>query len=362
MVKPLRSEDPRPRDIQFKDFGVLDDGSQSKGAFFSSIAANIALALLAVVLGSVVKHVVAPDKAKDVTFADVKPLPKPKPPPPPKLPPPPKIKEPEPVIPKIKLPEPPVEVKMPEVKMVPVPVKLPAAPPRKVSPPPAPKVVRISPPMAASVPNHDAHPSPVRVGGLSNPLKPLTGPTVSRVNFGNAGSPGMPSSNTGSGNPTRVSIAGSGSPYGSNMNGHDNAARPVRGFGDGVPGGTGKTRNGSVSPVAIAGSFGNPPAQHTASTVADRIVASPPTVVYKPKPAYTEQAKAARIEGSVLLRIRVLASGQVEVVGVERGLGYGLDESAESAMRETRFKPAVDAQGRPIDWTGVVRVSFVMAG
>ncbi len=33
MVKPLRSDDPNPPSVQFKDFGLLNDGAQSKGAF-----------------------------------------------------------------------------------------------------------------------------------------------------------------------------------------------------------------------------------------------------------------------------------------------------------------------------------------
>ena len=56
MAKPLRSDDPTPQSMQFAHFGVLNDGSQSKGSLFTSIALNIAArALCAVVIGAAAK-------------------------------------------------------------------------------------------------------------------------------------------------------------------------------------------------------------------------------------------------------------------------------------------------------------------
>ena len=42
-------------------------------------------------------------------------------------------------------------------------------------------------------------------------------------------------------------------------------------------------------------------------------------------------------------------------------LGHGLDQSAERAIQGTRFAPALDASGHPVDWEGVVRVNFQLA-
>jgi TonB family protein len=86
-----------------------------------------------------------------------------------------------------------------------------------------------------------------------------------------------------------------------------------------------------------------------------------PQVIYKPKPEYTPQATAAKVEGVVSVRIRVAANGAVTVLGVTNGLGYGLDQSAVRAVQATRFRPAVDANGHPTDWEGVVNISFQMA-
>ena len=61
------------------------------------------------------------------------------------------------------------------------------------------------------------------------------------------------------------------------------------------------------------------------------------------------------------MKIHVAASGAVRVIAVTSGLGYGLDQAAMTAVQGTRFKPAIDSQGNPIDWDGVVNISFQLA-
>jgi TonB family protein len=256
-------------------------------------------------------------------------------------------------------------VKVPEIKPVEVPTPKPVvmapAPPKKVTPPPAPVKVNLGTAMAASVPNHDANPTAVRLGQSTNPLKPLTGPAVSPVNMGGAGMPGMNASNTGNG-PHAVAVnMGSGSPNGS-MNGRDNAARPVEGVKLGVPGGTGpmNSKNYSNAPVNVQLQTQMQP-QAVKPQVQQQTLASAPKVTYKPTPVYTEEAKAMHLEGNVSLRIRVTASGAVQVLGVVHGLGHGLDQSAIQATEATRFRPALDQSGHAIDWEGVVLVNFQMS-
>src|SRR4051812_44011414 len=103
MAKPLRSDNPTPQNIQFKHFGVLNDGKQSKGAFGTAVVLNIMIAALLILIGSAVKTVVNVNKTKEIAFEPIKEPPPPpvKPPPPPKLPPPPPPKHMKP--PKIKL-------------------------------------------------------------------------------------------------------------------------------------------------------------------------------------------------------------------------------------------------------------------
>jgi len=67
---------------------------------------------------------------------------------------------------------------------------------------------------------------------------------------------------------------------------------------------------------------------------------SKPIPIYKPEPAYSEEARKAKYQGAVELWIVVDASGTVSDVRVVRSLGMGLDEKAVEAVRTWKFKPA----------------------
>ncbi len=82
-----------------------------------------------------------------------------------------------------------------------------------------------------------------------------------------------------------------------------------------------------------------------------------PVPVYKPEPPYSEEARRAKYQGTVVLRIVVDASGQVTDVYVIRPLGMGLDEKAIEAVRTWKFKPAL-RKGVPVPVRVVVEVSF----
>jgi hypothetical protein len=106
MPKPLRSDDPNPQPVQFTHFGVLNDGTRSKGATISAIIINCTIAALVLILGMIIKtNPIVAKRITELTLPPepkVQPAPKPPPPPPPpkvKMPPPPKIET-----PKIKLP------------------------------------------------------------------------------------------------------------------------------------------------------------------------------------------------------------------------------------------------------------------
>jgi TonB family protein len=359
MPKPLQSQDPNPKDMRFSTFGVLETGKRSPVSAITAIVVNVSLAALILYVGMLVKaNPVVTKKITELTLPEqpVKeppPPPKPPPPPPPKLPPPPKIESP-------KVPPPPEKV--PEIKPIEVPVPKPVitqpAPPKAVTPPPAPKVVNLARATPASVPNHDMHPSAVRLGAADNPLKPTTGPSVAPVNFGNAGMSGMPKSNTGSGaNATAVNL-GSGSPGSHNMEGHDNKPYTVAGLANGMLGSNGPRNSQNIQNVALNTTH---EVQRVNPLAAPAKTAKLPIVTYKPDPAYTADAKAMHLQGNVSLRIRVSANGAVQVLGVVQGLGHGLDESAIEAAKATRFRPAVDASGNPVDWEGVVLVKFQLS-
>ena len=84
---------------------------------------------------------------------------------------------------------------------------------------------------------------------------------------------------------------------------------------------------------------------------------SAPVPIYKPEPAYSEEARKAKYGGNVVLWIIVDAQGNVRSVRVTKPLGMGLDEEAEKTVRTWKFKPAL-RQGVAVPVQVLVEVSF----
>ncbi len=61
----------------------------------------------------------------------------------------------------------------------------------------------------------------------------------------------------------------------------------------------------------------------------------------RPEPQYTEEARAERVEGMVVLRAVFSASGEVRHIRVISGLPYCLNWSAIEAARQIKFTPAM---------------------
>ncbi len=121
---------------------------------------------------------------------------------------------------------------------------------------------------------------------------------------------------------------------------------------------------GAPRPTASVGSgFGDisvaapVPSGHKSAMVPQLV---PVEIISKPRPVYTGEALRLRIEGEVLLEVLFRATGEIDIIGVRRGLGHGLDESAIAAAREIRFRPAQTDAG-PIDSPAVVHIVFQLA-
>lgn len=86
-----------------------------------------------------------------------------------------------------------------------------------------------------------------------------------------------------------------------------------------------------------------------------------PTLVRDVKPSYTAEAIAARIQGTVLLSVVVLADGTVGEVIVLRSLDtiYGLDAQAVSAARQWLFNPGTK-DGVPVAVRVTIEMSFLL--
>jgi TonB family protein len=136
------------------------------------------------------------------------------------------------------------------------------------------------------------------------------------------------------------------------------------GFGSGIASpsnGDGRSSGrGSIQSAGFANQATSPvPATRRTQTEAgpDR---APVEITFKPNPVYTEEARALKLEGEVLLEVLFQANGQLHVNRVVRGLGHGLDEAAVAAATRMRFKPAFD-HGQPVDSTAIVHVLFQLA-
>jgi protein TonB len=84
---------------------------------------------------------------------------------------------------------------------------------------------------------------------------------------------------------------------------------------------------------------------------------SAPVAIYKIEPEYSEEARKAKFQGTVVLSIVVDETGMPRNFKVVRPLGLGLDEKAIEAVQKWRFRPAMK-DGRAVAVRATVEVSF----
>lgn len=82
-----------------------------------------------------------------------------------------------------------------------------------------------------------------------------------------------------------------------------------------------------------------------------------PTLLNRPMPLYTSEARAQRLQGTVELAVLISEKGDVSSVLVFSRLGYGLDEEAVKAARRIKFTPATK-DGKPVPYWSRVIVEF----
>jgi len=102
------------------------------------------------------------------------------------------------------------------------------------------------------------------------------------------------------------------------------------------------------------------PAATAAQPVRAERIDVPVEILAKPNPSYTDEARALKLEGEVVLEVEFCAKGTIKVLRVVKGLGHGLDESASRAAEAIRFKPA-QSSGRPVDFRSTVHIVFRLA-
>jgi TonB family protein len=84
---------------------------------------------------------------------------------------------------------------------------------------------------------------------------------------------------------------------------------------------------------------------------------TPPLLLSKIEPVYSDEALAAKVDGTVMLYIEVGPDGAARNIRVLHGLGYGLDEKAIEAVRQWRFR-AGTRNGEPVTVAATIEVNF----
>lgn len=120
---------------------------------------------------------------------------------------------------------------------------------------------------------------------------------------------------------------------------------------------------GMPQPLPTSGGFGfggampqvatpNPPGVYSVGNGVSR-----PEVIAKVDPEYSEEARAAKYSGSVMLSVVINPDGKAENIQIVKPLGMGLDEKAIEAVEKWRFKPGMN-NGVPVNVRAQIEVNF----
>jgi TonB family protein len=256
--------------------------------------------------------------------------------------------------------------------IVPHEIRAPKPQPQEIEPP---KVAMNNFAPAVLKPTSGARPVLIHTGEFAgSSVTPTVNAPIEKVQTGGFGDPNglKPSANSKPNGKLIASAAGSfDMPVGPGQGNGSGGAKGIKGtvasadFGSGVAtAGQGDGRRSGRGNAGVQSSgFGSQQiAQNTPHI--QRVDNGPPTtsveITYKPNPAYTDEARNLKLEGEVLLEVEFLASGQLHVNRVVRGMGHGLDETAVAAANKMRFKPAM-RNGQAMDSAAIVHVVFQLA-
>ncbi len=84
---------------------------------------------------------------------------------------------------------------------------------------------------------------------------------------------------------------------------------------------------------------------------------SAPALVFKVEPEYSEEARKAKFQGTVVLYVVVDDKGNPRDLRIVRPLGLGLDEKALEAVQKWRFKPGY-LNGKAVSVAATIEVNF----
>jgi TonB family protein len=115
------------------------------------------------------------------------------------------------------------------------------------------------------------------------------------------------------------------------------------------------TQNGM--PVSIVAQIDVPFSLASANAVRMEPGMKPPSVQYRVESQYTDAARRARYQGTVVVQLLIKKDGTANVMRVIQGLGLGLTDSAMDALKQWKFSPA-QKDGKDVDVAINVEVNF----
>ena len=123
------------------------------------------------------------------------------------------------------------------------------------------------------------------------------------------------------------------------------------GIGSGTGTGIGSGDGGGLGPGSGGGTGGG--AYHPGTNGVGY-----PSCVYCPDPKYSEEARKAKYQGTVVLQAVITPDGRATEIQVVKGPGLGLEEKAVEAVKQWRFKPANGPGGKPVPVIVPIEVTF----
>jgi TonB family protein len=130
---------------------------------------------------------------------------------------------------------------------------------------------------------------------------------------------------------------------------------PGTGMGQGNGPGYGSGNDGNVGKGSMRIGGGSPTGP--GNGIPDMSYKLKPTILYRERAKYTEEARLNKVEGAVVLNIVFGADGSIHDIRTVRGLPYGLTETSIEAAKKIRFHPAV-LDGKPVSVRATLEFTF----
>ena len=113
----------------------------------------------------------------------------------------------------------------------------------------------------------------------------------------------------------------------------------------------------TASAIAVVAGLAMAPGEPRASPAGSGHKITPPQLIYKVEPEFSEEARKAKYSGVVILAIEVDTTGHARGFRVLQSPGLGLDQKAIDAVAKWRFRPG-SQDGKPVVTGATVQVNF----